>query len=59
MSGKKADRPAKDFNQEEYNDLELLDRLETLREDMEDLQVTSLAEVEQRIRELNDKLDKE
>ncbi len=43
--------------QEEYDDLELLDRLESLREDMEDLGVTTLAEVEQRIAELHRKLD--
>jgi len=36
---------------------ELLERLETLREDMEDLRVTTLAGVIQRIEELHRKLD--
>jgi len=38
--------------------MELLERLETVREDMEDLGVTTLAEVIQRIQELHHKLDK-
>ncbi len=42
----------------EYEDMELLEHLETLREDMEDLGVTSLAEVIQRIEELHRQLDK-
>jgi hypothetical protein len=41
----------------EYEDMELLERLETLREDMEDLRVTTLAEVMQRIEELHQQLD--
>ena len=41
----------------EYEEMELLERLETLREDMEDLRVTTLAEVIQRIEELHLKLD--
>jgi len=41
----------------EYDEMELLERLETLREDMEDLRVTTLAEVIQRIEELHLKLD--
>jgi hypothetical protein len=41
----------------EYEEMELLERLETLREDMEDLGVTSLAEVIQRIEELHQQLD--
>ena len=41
----------------EYEEMELLERLETLREDMEDLRVTTLAEVIQRIEELHRKLD--
>lgn len=41
----------------EYDDLELLERLETLREDMEDLGVTTLAEVIQRITQLHYELD--
>ena len=41
----------------EFEDMEVLERLETLREDMEDLKVTTLAEVIQRIEELHRKLD--
>lgn len=40
-----------------YDDMELLERLETLREDMEELGVTTLAEVNQRIEELHHALD--
>lgn len=47
-----------DLDEEEYDDMELLERLETVREDMEDLGVTTLAEVIQRIQELHRKLDK-
>ena len=43
--------------EEEYDELELLERLETLREDMEDLGVTTLAEVISRINELHRKFD--
>ena len=43
----------------EYKDMELLERLETLREDMEDLGVTTLSELIQRIEELHRKLDNE
>lgn len=46
-----------DFDDEELDDMELLERLETLQEDMEDLGVTTLAEVVQRIKELHRKLD--
>jgi hypothetical protein len=42
----------------EYSVMELLERLESLREDMEDLGVTTLDEVFQRIKELHQKLDK-
>jgi hypothetical protein len=48
-----------DVDDEEFDDMELLERLETLREDMEDLGVTTLAEVIQRINELHHKLDNE
>ncbi len=41
----------------EYDEMELLERLETLREEMEDLGVTTLAEVNQRIEELHRRLD--
>lgn len=44
--------------EDEYTEMELLERLEALREDMEDLGVTSLAEVNQRIEELHRQLDK-
>ncbi len=40
-----------------YEEMELLERLETLREDMEDLKVTTLSELTQRIEELHRKLD--
>jgi hypothetical protein len=46
-----------DFAEEEYDDMELLERLETLREDMEELGVTTLDEVIQRIEELHQQLD--
>ncbi|MGH2493697.1 MAG: hypothetical protein ACRDIV_03240 [Ktedonobacteraceae bacterium] len=45
------------FNQEEYNDMETLELLESLREDMEDLGVTTLAEIIERIEALHKKLD--
>jgi hypothetical protein len=41
----------------EYKEMILLERLETLREDMEDLGVTTLSEVVQRIEELHQLLD--
>jgi hypothetical protein len=44
-------------DEEEYNDMELLERLESLREDMEELGVSSLADVERRIEELHHKLE--
>lgn len=43
----------------EFEDMELLERLETLREDMEDLNVSTLSELIQRIEELHRKLDDE
>jgi hypothetical protein len=48
-----------DADEFEYKDMELLERLETLREDMEDLKVTTLSELIQRIEELHRKLDNE
>ena len=42
---------------DDYEELDLLERLETLREDMEDLGVTTLAEVIERIETLHRKLD--
>lgn len=44
-------------DEEEYDEMELLERLETLREDMEDLHVTTLAEVIQRIEDMHRRLD--
>ncbi|MDQ6662682.1 MAG: hypothetical protein M3Z24_17170 [Chloroflexota bacterium] len=46
-----------EFDAEEYDDMEMLEMLESLREDMEELGVTTLAEVIQRIEELHQKLD--
>ena len=43
----------------EFDDMELLERLESLREDMEDLNVSTLSELIQRIEELHRKLDEE
>ena len=44
-------------DEEEYEDMDLLERFETLREDMEELGVTTLAEIIRRIEELHRKLD--
>ena len=44
--------------EDEYEEMELLERLETLREDMEDLGVSTLAEVIQRIEELHRRMDR-
>ncbi len=44
-------------DQIEYDEMELLERLETLREDMEDLGVKTLDELIQRIEELHRKFD--
>ncbi|HTK11052.1 MAG TPA: hypothetical protein VL485_28015 [Ktedonobacteraceae bacterium] len=44
--------------EEEYDTMELLERLETLREDMEELGVTTLSQISQRIKELHRQLDK-
>ena len=43
-------------SEQEYDDMELLERLETLREDMEELGVTTLAELIQRIEEMHNRL---
>jgi hypothetical protein len=45
-------------DEDDYDDLALLEQLETLREDMEDLGVSTLAEVIQRIEELHQHIDK-
>ena len=42
---------------EEYDNLELLERLESLREDMEDLGIRTLDELIKRIDELHNQLD--
>ena len=44
--------------EEEYDTMELLERLETVREDMEELGVTTLAQINQRIKELHRQLDR-
>jgi hypothetical protein len=46
-----------EYDAEEYDDLELLEILETIREDMEELGLTTLEEVIQRIEELHRKLE--
>jgi len=45
------------FNDLEYDELAMLERLEALREDMEDLGVTNLSELIERIEELHRQLD--
>ena len=45
------------WDDEEYSDLELLELLESVREDMEELGVTTLAEVIARIDDLHQRLD--
>jgi hypothetical protein len=45
------------WNGDEYSEMELLEHLESLREDMEDLGVTTLDEVIARIEELHQRLD--
>lgn len=56
------DRPESDLEDDEeyqeYEDMEMLEMLETLREDMEDLGVTTIQEVIQRIKELHARLDR-
>jgi hypothetical protein len=59
--GKKVDKLLainKDDNlEEEYDELELLERLESLREDMEELGVRTLDELIKRIEDLHKRLD--
>lgn len=43
--------------EEEYDDMELLEHLESLREEMEELGIRTLEEIQTRIEELNRKLD--
>ena len=47
-----------DLDEEGYDEMELLERLECLREDMEDLGVTTLAELIKRIEETHRRLDR-
>lgn len=42
---------------EEYDDFTMLERLETLREDMEDLRITNLQDLIERIEKLHRQLD--
>ena len=46
-----------EFDSAAYDELELLERLESLREDMEDLGISTLAELIKRIDELHKQLD--
>jgi hypothetical protein len=43
--------------EEEFDDLELLEQLESLREDMEELGISTLAELILRIEEMHKRLD--
>ncbi len=45
-------------SEEEYDLMMELEQLETLKEEMEELGVSSLAEVEAKMKELNEKLDR-
>ena len=47
-----------ELEKQEYELMMELEQMETLKEEMEELGVTSLAEVEARMRELNQKLDR-
>ncbi|MGH2510398.1 MAG: hypothetical protein ACRDHZ_23730 [Ktedonobacteraceae bacterium] len=51
----KKQQPA--FDEDEYSDMERLEILESIREDMEDLGVTTLQEVIARIEALHQRLD--
>ncbi len=53
----KPEEAYEEWDTEEYSDMELLEMLESLREDMEELGVTTLQEVIARIEELHRKLD--
>ncbi len=53
----KSKKEHEEWDEEEYSDMELLEMLETIREDMEELGVTTLQEVIARIEELHRKLD--
>jgi len=49
--------PVETWDDEEYSDMELLEMLESVREDMEELGVNTLQEVIVRIDELHQRLD--
>ncbi len=55
--GEKQDFQEEEWDDEEYSDMEMLEMLESLREDMEELGVTTLHEVIARIEELHRLLD--
>jgi hypothetical protein len=48
-----------EISEEEFDDLELLERLESLREDMEELGISTLAELILRIEEMHKRLDEQ
>jgi hypothetical protein len=45
------------LSKQEYDDIEILERLETLREDMEELGVTTLTQLIARIEQMHKRLD--
>ena len=45
------------ISEQEYDDMEILERLETLREDMEELGITTLTELIARIEQMHKRLD--
>ncbi|MBX5457227.1 MAG: hypothetical protein IRZ31_10020 [Thermogemmatispora sp.] len=51
------DLEQEEFDPEEYDDLEMLEILETIRDDMEELGLRTLDEVIERIEELHRKLE--
>jgi hypothetical protein len=51
------ERDDEELGIDEYDEFTILERLETLREDMEDLGVTNLSELIERIAELHRQLD--
>ncbi|HLG77870.1 MAG TPA: hypothetical protein VKX46_15755 [Ktedonobacteraceae bacterium] len=59
LNGNLPTEPDDDMEDDEYDDFELLERLESLREEMEDLGVTTLAEVIERITILHEQLERD
>jgi hypothetical protein len=51
------ERDDEEFCAQDYDEFTMLERLETLREDMEDLGVTNLSELIERIEKLHRSLD--